>query len=139
MIVLDTNVLSELRKKRPDAAVVAWLDEQYNDTLATTATTAAELRYGVACLAAGRRRRELTRTLDFWLNEELEDRVLPFDLAAADEYAVLLAARRAAGRPMGIPDAQIAAICLSSNAQLATRNIADFEGIGIDLINPWDA
>ncbi len=138
MIVIDTNVLSELTKRRPDPAVVAWLDEQWNDTLATTATTAAELLYGVERLAPGRRRRGLTQAVDFWLDEELEDRVFPFDLAAAGEYAMLMARRDAAGRPMEAPDAQIAAICLSRKARLATRNVAHFEGTGVDLINPWE-
>lgn len=137
MIVLDTNVISELARKRPDPAVLAWLDAQPAERLATTAVTAGELCYGVARLPAGRRRRELTTTLRAVLEEDLAGRVMPFDLAAAGEFGDLVRDRDTAGRPISVSDAQIAAICRSRNATLATRNTADFEGTGVDVVTPW--
>ena len=137
MIVLDTNVLSELARSRPSPAVLSWLDAQPADSLATTAVTAAELLYGVERLPAGRRRRELADAVVLWLTEDLRGRVMPFDLAAAGEYARLVASREASGRRIAPADAQIAAICRDRNARLATRNTADFEATGVELINPW--
>lgn len=138
MIVLDTNVLSELAKLVPDQQVVAWLDTIAPRDLATTAVTAAELWYGVRRMPEGRRKALLAQDVDGLLYEDLGSRIEVFDVAAASRYADIVAQREQQGRPIGIADAQIAAICASRNATLATRNIKDFDDTGIELINPWD-
>lgn len=137
MIVLDTNVLSELVRPIPHPAVVQWLDAQPPDDIATTAVTAAELFVGVARLPHGRRRERLSAAVRDSLSIDLADRILPFDADAAECYAAVTTVRLAVGRPVGVPDAQIAAICRSTMARLATRNTKDFDGTGIDVVNPW--
>jgi toxin FitB len=139
VIVLDTNVISELTRYVPDPGVLSWLDELPVGELATTAVTAAELRYGVARLPSGHRKRELTVAISGLLNEDFYGKVLPFDERAAIRYADIVASRERAGRPIDVADAQIAAICRDLGATLATRNIADFEETGIPLIDPWEA
>ena len=139
MIVLDTNVLSELMRPRPAQTVVAWIAAQPAASLFTTAIAQAEILYGVALLPAGRRRNGLAATVDAIFELDLAGRVLPFDSAAAREFAVIAASGRQMGRPMAQADAQIAAIALSRGAQLATRNVADFEHRGIRVIDPWHA
>ena len=137
MIILDTNVISELARQVPDAGVLTWLDSLETSTVATTAVTAAELRYGVARLPDGHRKQELTLVIRGILTEDFHGRVLPFDERASARYAEIVAGRERIGRPIGVADAQIAAICDDSDATLATRNIADFEETGIELIDPW--
>jgi predicted nucleic acid-binding protein len=137
MIVLDTNVVSEQTYKRPDPAVLAWLDSLPRADVATTAVTAAELLSGIARMPLGRRRQEVEEAVRDSLFIDLEQRILPFDVAAAQHYADIVAVRFAAGRPIGIPDAQIAAICRQRGATLATRNTKDFVGTGVELVNPW--
>ncbi len=138
MIVLDTNVVSELTRDRPQPAVLAWLDRQPVSALFTTAITEAELRYGVAILPAGRRRERLAAGIESTLREDFAGRILPFNSAAAHAYAAIAAARRAAGRPIGQSDCQIAAIARSRGIPVATRNVADFAGCGIKVVNPWE-
>ncbi|HEY7276879.1 MAG TPA: type II toxin-antitoxin system VapC family toxin [Trebonia sp.] len=137
MIVLDTNVISELARQAPDPGVLAWLDSLEASEVATTAITAAELRYGTARLPDGHRKRELTVVVRGVLVEDFHGRVLPFDERASVRYAEIVTGRERIGRPIGVADAQIAAICRDSGAILATRNIADFEETGIELIDPW--
>lgn len=137
MIVLDTNVISELARQEPDPGVLSWLDSFETADLATTAVTAAELRYGVTRLPDGRRKRELTAVIRGILTEDFRGRVLPFDERASACYADIVTGRERSGRPIGIADAQIAAVCRDLSATLATRNIADFEQTGIELVNPW--
>jgi predicted nucleic acid-binding protein len=137
MIILDTNVVSELLRPTPSPAVEAWLAAQDGATVFFTAIAEAELRLGVAILPAGRRRTSLAEAIDAMLEEDFRDRILPFDTAAAQAYATIAATRRAAGRPISQFDCQIAAIARIRQAVLATRNTADYEGCGIDLINPW--
>jgi predicted nucleic acid-binding protein len=137
MIVLDTNVLSELMRRRPAARVVSWVDEQDASALAITAVTAAELLYGVARLADGSRKTKLAAAVGALVGEDFAGRVLPFDVAAAAYYAELVAEREQRGRPVSVSDGQIAAICRSRSAALATRNIRDFDGTGIDVLDPW--
>lgn len=139
MIVVDTNVISELTRYVPDPGVLSWLDELPVGELATTAVTAAELRYGAAGLPSGHRKRELTVAISGLLNEDFYGKVLPFDERAAIRYADIVASRERTGRPIDVADAQIAAICRDLGATLATRNIADFEETGIPLIDPWEA
>ena len=138
MIVLDTNVISELSRRVPDPGVLSWLDSLAVSDVATTAITAAELRYGVARLPDGRRKRELTGMIEGILTEDFHGRILPFDERSSVQYADIVAGRGRVGRPIGVADAQIAAVCRDLNAILATRNPADFEETGIELINPWE-
>ena len=137
MIILDTNVISELARQIPDTGVLAWLDSLEISEVATTAVTAAELRYGVARLPDGHRKRELTVVIRGILAEDFYGRVLPFDERASVRYADVVTGRERIGRPIGVADAQIAAICRDSGATLATRNTADFEETGIELVDPW--
>jgi toxin FitB len=137
MIILDTNVISELTRPAPDTGVIAWLDSLPADEAAITAITAAELRYGVRRMPDGHRKSELSEAVNALINADFRNRVEPFDVLAADQYADVVTRREQAGQPISISDAQIAAICRVLSATLATRNTADFIGTGVDLINPW--
>jgi predicted nucleic acid-binding protein len=137
MILLDTNILSELMRPLPTAVVEEWLGAQMSASLFISAVTEAELRFGVALLADGKRRSRLAEELDKMLAEDFAERILPFDSAAAISYARVASQRRKAGRPIAQADAQIVAIALSRGAALATRNVTDFADCGVDLINPW--
>jgi predicted nucleic acid-binding protein len=137
LIILDTNVVSEMLRPSPQPQVHAWLAAQDAAEVYLTTITEAELRYGVAILAQGRRRDALTAALDAIVREDFEARVLPFDSDAAVAYAMIAADRRAAGRPISQFDCQIAAIGRSRGAAVATRNVEDFEGCAIEVINPW--
>ena len=137
MIVLDTNVVSELMRNRPQLEVLAWLDRQLVSALFITAITEAELRYGVAILPSGHRRERLAAEIETTLREDFAGRILSFDSAAARAYAVIAAARRAVGRPISQADCQIAAIARSRGVSVATRDVADFAGCGIKVVNPW--
>lgn len=136
MIVADTNVVSELMRPAPASSVVGWLRRQPALEIGTTSVTVAEVLYGIARLPDGRRRDAL-ETMAREIFEAFADRVLPFDAVAARRYPGIVAARDAAGLPMSGFDAQIAAICASNDARLATRNTKDFAGAGIDLVDPW--
>jgi toxin FitB len=138
MIVLDTNVLSELMGHRAPP-VVEWLDDQDAADVATTAVTLAELLYGIVRLDAGARRAGLAAAMQRLVVDKLGGRVIPFDGAAAVQYGELVATRERRGRPIDVPDAQIAAICRVRAATLATRNVRDFEATGVAVINPWAA
>lgn len=138
MIVLDTNVVSELMGERRDPAVTRWLDRQEWSQLTMTAVTVAELLYGIERLDEGARKRELATSLDEFVEEMVLDRALSFDVDAAPHYAELVAARQRAGRPIKEFDAQIAAICRLHGASLATRNVRDFEGTGVRVLDPWE-
>lgn len=137
IVVLDTNVLSELMRAAPDARVAAWLDGQDERSLFTTAVSQAEILAGLALLADGRRRRDLEAAATAMFLQDLGDRVLPFDGSATVHYAPIFAHRRWSGRPIGMADAMIAAIARVHGAALATRNTRDFEGCEIRLIDPW--
>lgn len=139
MIVLDTNVLSELMHAQPNEAVLGWLDSQNTQDLRTTAVTVAELLYGIERLPEGRRKAGLRDAADAMLAGELVGRVIAFDENAARHYATLVAVREASGRPISAADAQIAGICRGHEAVLATRNGKDFEGTGVTVIDPWMA
>jgi toxin FitB len=137
MIVLDTNVLSELTRREPERSVVDWLDSLPADEVATTAITAAELLYGVARLPDGHRKATLTAAVQALINDDFRGRVEPFDALAGAKHALVICDRKKLGRPISAADAQIAAICRARQAILATRNIKDFEDTGIELVNPW--
>ena len=121
----------------PDVSVVDWVAGQAAINLYLSAVSEAELRYGVEMLPTGARRDRLLAEVEGMLREDFAGRVLPFDSAAAQAYAAIAAARRAAGRPVNHADCQVAAIARSRGASVATRDMADFEGSGIDVINPW--
>ncbi|CAN5210630.1 type II toxin-antitoxin system VapC family toxin [soil metagenome] len=137
MIIVDTNVLSEPMRPSPDPRVMRWLHDQDPAGLFTTATVIAELSAGIARMPAGARRDAVARAIDEVVTEELAGRVLPFDLEAAIEFGALSAARESSGHALSMADGQIAAVCLTNGAALATRNTRDFEELGIDLIDPW--
>jgi predicted nucleic acid-binding protein len=137
MIVLDTNVISELTRQTPDDRVLAWVDGQ--DEMAVATTTVAELLYGVARLPVGARKSKLADAIRELTEVRLKDNVIAFDRTAASHYAEIVAGRGRIGRPMGVADGQIAAICRAHGAALATRNVRDFEETGITVINPWSA
>ena len=139
MIVLDTNVISELLRPAPAPEVEAWLAAQDGATLYFTTVGEAELRHGVAILSTGQRRNALAKAIEGMLEEDFRDRILPFDSAAARAYAAIAAARRALGRPISQFDCQIAAIARANEAAVATRNTGDFEDCGIAVIDPWHA
>jgi toxin FitB len=136
MIVLDTNVLSEEMRSAPEPKAHAWLRAQGPALLFTTAVTEAELLYGIAVLPDGKRKTELMAAAQR-IMALFAGRILPFDSAAAAELAAILALRRQLGRPIGIHDAQIAAIARSRGMSVATRDIADFADCGVALIDPW--
>lgn len=136
MIVLDTNVVSELAKPTPNPAVVAWVDVQVD--LAIAAPSLGELRFGVARLPEGQRKTALSDAIDHFLSDDLDGLVLAFDVTSAEAYGPIVAGRERFGRPIGIADAQIAAICRVHDAALATRNVRDFLNTGIEIVDPWN-
>jgi len=139
MIILDTNVVSETIKPLPDIAVRKWLIHATMQDLYVTAITEAELRYGIEILPSGKRKDELSRSINSALAKAFENRILPFDGEAAKLYAVIGAHRRRIGRPIDDFDCQIAAIARTKGAALATRNVRDFDECGITIIDPWQA
>lgn len=137
MILLDTNVVSALMRREQDPAVVSWLDRQPAESIWTTSVTIFEVRMGLALLADGRRRRRLEEAFEEVLRSDLQDRVQPFDVAAATAAAGIAASQRRSGTPMEIRDVQIAGIAAARRATLATGNSRHFEGIGLTLVDPW--
>jgi predicted nucleic acid-binding protein len=136
MIILDTNVLSALMRQTPDENVVAWLDKQPRTSIWTTSITVLEVRFGLQIMAAGRRRSALLQAFQELL-DRITDRIIPFDVAAAQQASDLMASRHKKGRPGDLRDTMIAGIVLAQHATLATRNTAHFENILAPLINPW--
>jgi len=139
MIILDTNVLSALMRDTPEVTVANWLDSQPSESVWITSITLFEARFGIALLAKGRRRDALQRTLDDFLESDLEGRVLDFDRSAATTAAALAARRRLAGRPVDMRDTQIAGIALARRASLATRNVRHFRDLDVKVVDPWNA
>lgn len=138
MIVVDTNVVSEASRIVPDARVDGWFKRRVGEELYVTATVAAELYFGIERMPPGRRRTTLSSRIGLILDQYFDDRITPFDDAAARAYATIQAIRRRSGRPISMGDAQIAAVCLVHDATLATRNTRDFQECGIRLVNPWE-
>lgn len=139
VIVLDTNVLSALMRAAPDPPVVVWLDRQAPESIWITSITLFEARLGLRLLPRGARQRALEGAFGRLLEDDLENRVLDFDAAAAAEAASLAAARQKAGRPADIRDTLIAGISLARHATLATRNVRHFEDMRVPVVNPWTA
>jgi toxin FitB len=137
VILLDTNVLSVLMKPESDPYVEAWLNLQPAESMWTTSITVFEVRVGIEILETGRRRRSLDASFEKVLHEDLEDRIVSFDEPAAQAAGRIAAARRRLGRPVEVRDLQIAGIAIARKAKLATRNIRHFEGLGVELIDPW--
>jgi toxin FitB len=138
MIVLDTNVLSETLRPKPAASVSRWMRVQPSTTVFTTTICEAEIFYGLALMPAGRQRAALEQVVADIFEIEFSDRILPFDSAAARAFAEIAAIRRGLGRPIGEFDGQIAAIAYSRGAAVATRNVGDFAGCGIEVISPCE-
>ena len=138
MLLLDTNVLSVMMSITPAQAVADWLLEQPSDALFTATVCQAEILSGIAALPNGRRRTALREAAEALFTDDFGGRVLPFDADAAAAYADMLAACRGAGRPVGTIDLMLAAIARVRNAGVVTRNVADFEGVGLRIINPWN-
>lgn len=139
MFLLDTNVVSELLRPAPEPVVETWVGGRRATDLYFSAIGEAELHYGVAILPAGWRRAALASAIETILREDFVDRILPFDSDAARQYADIAAARRSAGRPFAPADCQIAAIARSRRMAVATRNVRDFEGIEVEVVDPWTA
>ena len=139
MIILDTSVVSAFMRHDADTVVVGWLDRQPPESIWITAVTVFEVHFGLELLAQGRRRRQLEEAFARALDEDFEDRILPFELNAARAAALIAARQRQAGRPIAIRDAQIAGIAAARRTSLATRNTRHFADLGIRLIDPWGA
>lgn len=139
MIILDTNVLSALMRPEPEVAVLKWLDRQPESSIWTTSITLMEIRYGLRSMPAGRRREQMTQELEAVLREEIGERYIFFDIAAAEQAAELMALRKVKRRPVDLRDTMIAGIALASRATLATRNTSHFEDLSVPVINPWSS
>jgi len=138
MIILDTNIVSEIFRIAPDVSVRAWLDTQTSTDLFLCSPVLAELRYGIERLAPGKRKTGLEKSLTEVQTNLFEGRILPFDRASAYEFGRVRARRAGTGRPMQTMDALIAAIAISHRMTLATRDVVDFADLGLDLINPFE-
>ena len=136
MIVLDTNVVSELMRPEPAPQVASWVRSRDRRELFTSSITLAEIRYGIARLQDGRRKQVLLDAADD-VFRAFSDQILPVDAKAVEHYATIASVRERSGRPISGFDALIAAICRSRAATLATRNLPDFDGTGVDVIDPW--
>jgi len=139
MIIVDTNILSELMRPAPSEAVLEWMAGQPAARLFTTTITQAEILFGISLLPEGRRRSGLAAAANQMFADDFGGRVLSFDAAAADAFAPIASGRRRQGRPIGAFDAQIAAIAASRGAAVATRNVPDFLDCGLTIFNPWEA
>jgi predicted nucleic acid-binding protein len=137
MIILDANVISEVLRPVPEPSVLDWLANQPRASLFTTTVTRGEILYGIRLLSDGKRRRGLLDAAKKIFDDDFADQVLSFDSDAADMYAEIAASRRAAGKPISQFNAMIVSMARSRGASLATRNVKDFEGCGVDVINPW--
>jgi toxin FitB len=137
MIILDTNVLSELMRRAPDSRVTQWVAKQPEEELFTTSVSEAEIFYGIELLSASKRQESLLAAAEKTFTRFLQGRVLAFESDAARPFSRIVVHRRALGRPVGYADAQIASIARVSGATIATRDTDDFEDCGIRVVNPW--
>jgi len=139
MILVDTNVISEPLRSKPNDTVVQWIDAQPVETLYLTAITVAELRYGIAVMADGKRRTRLSDGLEKKVLPLFSNRVLSFSVHTSKYYAELMASAKSAGLAVGSSDGMIAAIALEHKMSIATRDTTPFEAAGVTVINPWDS
>ena len=139
MILLDTNVLSELMRPDPDVNVIAWLDKQPRTSVWTTSVNVLEIRFGLQVMESGKRQSVLSHAFEHLISESLQQRVVMFDTAAAFLAADLMASRQKSGRRGEMRDTMIAGIALSSRATLATRNVRHFEDLDLPVVNPWNS
>jgi toxin FitB len=137
MIILDTNVLSALMSRMPDASVVDWVDRQPRQSIWITSVTVLEVRFGLQTMPAGKRRTGLIQAFEAVLTDKIERRIAPFDAAAAQQAADLMTVRHRAGRPGELRDTMIAGIALACRASIATRNTSHFGDLSVPVINPW--
>jgi toxin FitB len=138
MIILDTNVISELIREAPDERVKSWITSVRFGDIATTSVTIAELLSGAALMPQGKKRVAMEGLTKEIVADLAGGRIESSDEEAAEQYALVLGRRKPIGRPIGMADAMIEAICLSRNAVLATRNVKDFDGLDITMLNPWE-
>jgi toxin FitB len=139
MIILDSNIVSALMRVEPDPPMIAWLDLQPRALLWTTVVTILEIRHGLAIMPAGQRRNQRLAAFDRVIVEDMENRILPFDQAAAEEAAPLMAARQRSGRSAELRDTMIAGIAIAQRATLATRNVRHFDDLKVPVVDPWHA
>jgi predicted nucleic acid-binding protein len=137
MIVVDTNIVSEVMRPQPDTAVIQWLDQQETSLLYLTTITLAEIRYGLGILPDGERKQRLINRFEAYVDRAFEGRILDFTADAASRYADIMTHRRKVGLPMSMADGQIAAIASAHHFAVATQNTKDFEQCGLELINPF--
>jgi predicted nucleic acid-binding protein len=137
MFVLDTNVLSELMDPKGSVQVHSWIDHLRYEDLFTTALNQAEVLYGIAILPEGRKRKQLIASCDAMFQQDFGGRILPFDERAAGPFADITAARKRLGRPVGILDAQVAAIARAHEMAVVTRNVTHFQDCNVRVVNPW--
>ena len=138
MILLDTNVVSEVMTPAPAASVLEWLDRSDAAKLYISTITIAEIGYGLQVLSPGKRRQLLEERFERFIATGFDQRVVSFDQVAARLYGGLMARRRSLGRPMGVADGQIAAIARANRFAVATRNVSDFEECGLEIVNPFE-
>lgn len=137
MIIVDTNVISELMRPLPEKRIIDWMDSQQSSQLAITSITKAEILYGIGILPEGKRKKQLATAAAGMFKSDFKGRIFPFDTQSAEHFAEIVMNREKLGRQISLADGQIAAICSAGKHTLATRNIKDFEDTGIALINPW--
>ncbi|AFZ51010.1 type II toxin-antitoxin system VapC family toxin [Dactylococcopsis salina] len=138
MIILDTNVISEVMRPQPNTQVMSWLKKYPVEELAITSISIAEISYGLKRLPVGRRRDSLQWRFQMFIDQGFSDRIFPFEERAAEIYAEIIVDRKQQGKPIEVMDAMIASIALLKTAILATRNVSDFENCGLELVNPWE-
>ena len=138
MILLDTNVVSEAMRPKPDRNVLEWLDAQAAETLFLSAVSLAELLLGIQSLPTGKRRRALAAALAEQVVALFAGRIVPFDLPAAQSYSEIVRRARRSGHAIAVADAQIAAIAASRHFSVATRDEAPFRAAGVEVLNPWE-
>lgn len=138
MIILDTNIISEMMKPLPSTKVKAWMDKQESDDLFITTITIAEISYGLGSLPGGKRRDSLESAFKVTLIEAFKNRILSFDESAAYIYGQLMSNRKSIGKPLSILDGQIAAITHVNAMFIATHNTCDFSDCGLNVIDPFE-
>ena len=137
MILIDTNIISEIMKAKPSAAVLQWLNEQPCQSLYTSSITIAEIKFGLSLLSKGRRRSQLEERFNSYIDQVFDGRILSFTPQEGDCFAQIMSHNKAIGHPMSFADGQIAAIARTALASPATRNIKDFAHCNLELINPF--